>query len=396
MTRTRTITIGVIGILVLLLLVYGFWPTATTVTTATAQRDSMRVTVEEEGQTQLRERYVVSAPTTGYLKRVSTEAGDVVQQGEVLARLARLPAKMLDEKGYRAAEAKVQSAQAALQRAQEETVSAKAARTYAREEYRRIQRLKKKGTASQQQLDRARTEYQKAKAQHQAAKQSVEQARGELRAAKSRLGLNDSGSNPLPSRTMVRAPANGQILQVHKKSAGVVQAGTPLVMVGHPDSLEVSVDVLSSDAVRITKGTPVTLVRWGGEHPLEGRVRVVPPQGHTQVSALGVEEQRVEVLVDLIGPPSQWERLGTGYRVVSKFVTWAGGNVLQVPQSALFRHNGGWAVFAVRDGRAERKPVEVGHRSGLQAQITDGLSEGTRVVTHPDEQLSDGTRVEER
>jgi HlyD family secretion protein len=183
---------------------------------------------------------------------------------------------------------------------------------------------------------------------------------------------------------------------VHQKSAGVVQAGTPLVTVGNPDSLEVAVDVLSSDAVRITQGTPVELVRWGGAGTLAGRVRAVPPQGRTEVSALGVEEQRVEVLVDLTSAPAQWTALGAGYRVVARFITWAGADVLQVPQSALFRHDGGWAVFAVQDGRAVRRPVEVGHRSGLRVQILDGVSEGDRVITHPGKELSAGARVEAR
>ena len=226
--------------------------------------------------------------------------------------------------------------------------------------------------------------------------QAVAQAQGELEAAQSRLVQDGASPEPLPSRTSVRAPADGQILAIHQESAGVVQAGTPLVTVGNADSLEVAVDVLSSDAVRITEGTPVELVRWGGDGTLNGRVRAVPPQGQTEVSALGVEEQRVEILVELVDPPSRWARLGTGYRVVARFVTWAGADVLQVPQSALFRHDDGWAVFAVRDGRAVRQPVKVGHRSGLRAQITEGLREGDRVITHPGEGLSDGPRVEAR
>jgi HlyD family secretion protein len=194
----------------------------------------------------------------------------------------------------------------------------------------------------------------------------------------------------------IRAPVDGQILRVHQQSAGVVQAGAPLFTVGHPDSLEVSVDVLSSDAVRITDGTPVELVRWGGDATVDGRVRVVPPQGQTEVSALGVEEQRVEVIVDPTASSAQWQRLGTGYRVVARFILWAGADVLQVPQSALFRHDGGWAVFVIQDGRAQRQPVEVGHRSGLRVEITDGLSEGTRVVTHPGNELSNGMGVAAR
>jgi HlyD family secretion protein len=396
MTRTRTITLGVIGALLLVLLAYGFWPSATTVTVAPAMRDSMRVTVEEEGQTQLRERYVVSAPTTGYLKRVPGEAGDSVRVGEVLARLATLPANVLDASSYEAIEANVQAARAALRRARREAERAEATRTYAEEEHRRIRRLHEQGTASQQRLDRARVEFQKAKAQHQAAQQSVAQARSELRAVQSRLARDPAVPASLPTRTTVRSPADGQILRVHQKSAGVVQGGTPLFTVGHPDSLEVAVDVLSSDAVRITAGTPVELIRWGGGEPLSGRVRVVPPQGRTQVSALGVEEQRVEVRVNIVDAPSQWTQVGAGYRVVARFVTWAADDVLQVPQSALFRHDGGWAVFTVRDGRARRQQVTVGHRSGLQAQITEGLSERARVITHPGDDLTDGARVEAR
>ena len=395
MIWNRRVAIGAVVVLLIGVLVYGFWPAATPVSIERVTRDSLRVTVEEEGQTQLRERYVVSAPSTGYLKRVPGEAGDAVQRGEVLARLATLPSKVLDASDYAAAEAQVRAARAALQRAKEEAAGAEAGLTYAKEEYRRLQKLHEQGTASQQQLDHTQVEFRKAKAQHRAAQQAVAQAQGELEAAQSRLA-QDGASESLPSRTSVRAPADGQILQVHQESAGVVQAGTPLVTMGNADSLEVSVDVLSSDAVRITEGTPVELVRWGGGGTLEGRVRAVPPQGRTEVSALGVKEQRVEVLVDFVGGPSRWARLGTGYRVVARFVTWADADVLQVPQSALFRHDGGWAVFAVREGRAERQPVQVGHRSGLRAQVTEGLGEGDRVITHPGEQLADGMRVEAR
>jgi HlyD family secretion protein len=396
MMWNRRVAIGAVVVVVVGLLVYGFWPEATPVTVETATRDSLRVTVEEEGQTQLRERYVVSAPTTGYLKRVPGEAGDSVAQNEVLARLATLPSTIQDASGYRATEAQVQAARAAVQRAKEELAGAEAAFTYAKEEHRRIKRLHEQGTASQQQLDQARVEFEQARAKHRAAKESVAQAKGELAAARSRLAREPSAPDALPSRVSVRAPADGQILRVHQESAGVVQAGAPLLTVGHPDSLEVSVDVLSSDAVRITAGTPVEIVRWGGSGTLDGRVRAVPPQGQTEVSALGVEEQRVEVLVDFADPPRQWARLGTGYRVVARFVLWASADVLQVPQSALFRHDGGWAVFAVRDGRAQLQPVQVGHRSGLRAQITDGLSEGASVVTHPGNELENGSRVEAR
>ena len=396
MIWNRTVAIGIGAVVLLGLLVYGFWPSATAVTVERAVRDSLRVTVEEEGQTQLREPYLVSAPTTGYLKRVPGAAGDTIGKGDVLAHLATLPSNVLDASSYEAAQAQVESARAALRRAEANATGTKAALTYAEEEYRRLQRLHEQGTASQQQLDQAQVEAQQAHANHQAAQQTVAQARGELRAARSRVVTETSDPESLPSRRAIRAPVEGHILRVHQESATVVQAGTPLFTVGNSDSLEVSVDVLSSDAVRITEGTPVELVRWGGDTTVEGRVRVVPPQGETEVSALGVEEQRVEVIVDPTESSPQWQRLGTGYRVVARFVLWAGADVLQVPQSALFRHDGGWAVFVIQDGRAERRAVEVGHRSGLQVEITGGLREGTPVVTHPGNELSDGMRVETR
>ena len=392
MIWNRSVAIGAGVVVALALLVYGFWPEATPVSVEEATRDSLRVTVEEEGQTQLREEYVVSAPTTGYLKRVPGEAGDSVRQNEVLARLATLPSKVLDASDYQAAEAQVQAARAAVQRAKEERTGAEASFQYAKEEHRRLQRLHEQGTASQQQLDQARVEFRQARAKYRSAKQAVAQARGELDAARSRIALG-TPSNDLSTRTSIRAPVDGRILQVHQESAGVVQAGTPLFTVGTLDSLEVRADLLSSDAVRVTQGTPVEMVRWGGDRTLRGRVRLVEPLGRTEVSALGVEEQRVEVVADVELPAAVQGRLGTGYRVVARFVLWDGADVLQVPQSALFRHDGGWAVFAVRDGRAQRHPVTVGRRSGLRVQITEGVTAGTRVITHPGETLMDGMRV---
>lgn len=396
MVWNRKVAIGGLVVLVLVLLVYGFWPEATPVTVERAVRDSLRVTVEEEGETQLRNRYVVSAPTTGYLMRVSGAEGDTVAQEELLARLATLPSKVLDASDYRAAEANVAAAQAALRRAKQEAAGARARLSYAEKEYRRLQRLESQATASTQQVERAQVEFEQAQSQYGAAQEGVEQARYEVAAARSRLTRQVSSRESLSPQVEIRAPVDGRILELHRESAGVVQAGTPLFTVGNPDSLEVAVDVLSSDAVRISEGTPVEIVRWGGGARLNGRVRVVPPHGRTEVSALGVEEQRVDVLVDLTDPAPQRHALGSGYRVVARFVIWAEDDVLQVPQSALFRHDGGWGVFAVRDGRARLRSVDVGQRSGLRAQITNGLREDARVITHPGGDLSDGTRVEVR
>lgn len=396
MTWNRNYTIGAIVVLVLALLVYGFWPSATPVTIERVTRDSLRVTVEEEGRTRLVEPYVVSAPSTGYLQRVPWSVGDSVKQDATLAQLATRPAPVLDARQFASAQAQVEAAQAGVEQAQAEADAASAAASYAREERERIERLHREGTASQQQLDAVRSDARQATARETAAQHAVERARQDLRAARTQVAQFETGDGALRIRAPVRTPIDGQIVEIHRKSAGIVSAGAPLLEVGNPDALEVVVDVLSSDAVRIEKGMPVELTQWGGRQALQGRVRRVEPVGQTEVSALGVEEQRVDVVVRFAAPPEERPGLGTGYRVVARFILWEQGDVLQVPQSALFRHDDGWAVFAVEDGHAQRRSVTLGHRSGLQAQVTSGLSAGDRVVTHPGTDLSDGDRVEER
>ena len=171
-----------------------------------------------------------------------------------------------------------------------------------------------------------------------------------------------------------------------------MRTGEPLFEVGDPNALEIEVDVLSADAVRIKPGMAVQLDRWGGDHPLEGIVRTVEPIGFTKASALGVEEQRVLVISDFVSPAEQWERLGDGYRVEAEFVLWRGEDVLQVPDSSLFRHADGWALFVLEDGRAQRRRVQVGQRNGLVAQIVEGVSEGEVIILHPSDKIDDGRR----
>ncbi len=194
----------------------------------------------------------------------------------------------------------------------------------------------------------------------------------------------------------VLSPVNGRLLGLRRESEGVVAAGQPLVEIGDPNALEIVVDLLSTDAVKVKPGTRVLFERWGGENTLEGVVRVVEPTGFTKVSALGVEEQRVWVVVDLTSPPEAWQRLGDGYRVEADFILWEGSDILQIPSSALFRHVGEWTVFVVEDERAARRKVMIGRRTGLRTQILSGLSEGELVILHPDEDIEEGRRVEAR
>lgn len=398
MTWNRTVAIAIAGLVVLGGLTYGFWPDATPVTLERVVRDSMRVTVEEDGRTRLKTEYVLSAPSTGFLRRPSKEVGDSVVAGETLARLATLPAKVLDASDYEAAAARVEAAQARLSAARENTQGTRARLRYAKSEYERIRHIHSQGTASAQEMDRARTDLRTARATHAAAERAVDQAQYEMQAARSTLRHRSPASSSLPIRAEITAPADGRVLHLHRKNEGIVQAGSPLLAVGNPDSLEVVVEVLSSDAVRIRSGMAVEFLRWNGNgsRPLTGRVRTVSPQGETDVSALGVEEQRVPVVVDVTDPPSARPGLGSGYRVVARFVLWEAGGVLQVPQSALFRDQDGWAVFVESNGRARRQQVVVGRRSGLRTQILNGLEDGDRVITHPATDLSEGMRVEAR
>ena len=221
-------------------------------------------------------------------------------------------------------------------------------------------------------------------------------ARFDLATAQAAVASTDRLRNGAADVVQVRAPADAHVLRLLQESEGAVAAGQPLLEIGDPETLEVEVEVLSTHAVRIVPGSKVILDRWGGEQAVEGRVRVVEPSGFTKVSALGVEEQRVRVIVDFASPREAWARLGDGYRVEARFVLWEGEDVLQLPTSALFRNGAGWAAFVIDGRRARLKPVEIGQRAGLATQVLSGLAAGDRVVAHPDETVRDGARVRPR
>ena len=245
--------------------------------------------------------------------------------------------------------------------------------------------------------DRTESRARQTQAQLRSAQFAVEVARHEVEAAQTALRHSAAQPGEAAQETViVRSPVDGQVLARQRQSEGIVEPGAPLLEVGDPRALEVAVDVLSADAVRIRPGTPVTLERWGGEQPLEGLTRTVEPVGFTKLSALGVEEQRVWVVVDLRSPAEAWSRLGDGYRVEASFVVWQSKQVLQIPASALFRWSDGWAVFVIENGQAHRRAVEIGQRGGLVAEIRSGLSEGERVIPHPDDALQEGAAVQVR
>jgi HlyD family secretion protein len=383
-------------------------PQPVEVTATAVARGPLRVTVEEEGKTRLRDRFVVSAPVAGYVRRIQWKQGDNVRAGDVAAMLEPLRAQVLDtrtreqgEARLKAAEAALRVSQARLATAEQQVRVAQADATYWAQQLERETPLTKSGDIPQERLARTRSEATRTEAARRAAETTIstaraeiEQARAEVEAARTALlepAVHHSTSTS--GLVTVRWPVSGRILKLVKESEGVVQAGEPLIELGNTRALEVEVEVLSVDAVKMAPGTAVEFTRWGGEKPLDGRVRVVEPSGFTKISALGVEEQRVRVIADITSPEVEWKRLGDGYRVEAVFILWQGQHVLQVPASALFRLGEQWNVFVIESEHARRRAVELGQRNGLAAEITSGVKEGELVIPHPDETVEDGKQV---
>ena len=393
----RRIFLASIGAAVLAAVVYGFLPKPVPVEVAQARRGPLRVTVEEEGRTRVQDRFVVSAPVPGFLQRIGLEAGDAVARGQVVAQLEPLRAAVLDPRSRAEAEAAAAAAQASLEAAREKTRAAEADADYARERESRMKQLAGNGYISQNDLDQALAEAKKAEAVRLSAAAAVAAAQADLERARTALGFSAADNARTGSkRVVIRSPVGGRVLKIHRESEGVVAAGEPLLDIGDPHGLEVKVEVLSADAVRISRGTKVLFERWGGDRPLEGTVETVEPAGFTKVSSLGVEEQRVNVIVGITTPRGAWQGLGDGYRLDASFIVWEGTDVLQVPASALFRQGDAWALYVIERDRAVLRDVKIGRRNGLSAEAVSGISEGTKVIIHPDDTVRDGVRVRVR
>jgi HlyD family secretion protein len=386
-----------LGLLVAAGLVYGLLPRPMAVDVSVAGKGPMTVDVEEEGVTRVMHRYVITAPTAGYARRITLKVGDPVEKAQVLAVLEPARADALDPRRRAQARAQVSAAEAKLAVARENARAAAAEAKLARQELQRDEKLGRAHFLSQSAMDQAHTHVSSSQAALRAAEHQVHVAGFELDAARAALAHGEALQTGQDAETVdVRAPVSAKVLKVEHESEGPVQAGQPLLEIGDPEALEVDVELLSTAAVKIAPKSPVIINHWGGDQPLQGVVRTVEPTGFTKVSALGVEEQRVHIVVDFTSPRRLWQRLGDGYRVEVRFVVWQGHDVLQVPASALFRHNGGWAVFVARNGRARLQPVKVGHRNGLTAEVLEGVRAGESVITHPDDRIQDGRRVRPR
>ncbi|BCN93167.1 membrane protein [Thiomicrorhabdus immobilis] len=387
----------IVGLVITGLLVWGFWPKPVMVETTQVHRAPLTVGIEEDGRTRVIDRYVILAPVNGMTCQMKLHVGDTVTQGENLLGITPLRSQVLDSRSRAQAEAQVSAAKSAVQAAQAQANSAKAAAQLAQEKFQRYQPLLSKGLISQETHDEAKTASLTANANMRSANFAVEVAKYELQAAMTTLQFSAiQPDKQQQERVAVNSPITGKILKVERKCEGPVMTGEALLEVGDPTALEVEVDVLSADAVRIKPGMKVLFDRWGGDHPLEGVVRLIEPVGFTKISALGVEEQRVWVISNFTSPSEEWQRLGDGYRVDAKFVLWHEDDVLQVPSSALFRYQDGWAVFSIEDNVAKRKPVKIGQRNGLSVQILSGLVEGEKLINHPSDAVDDGVKVKQR
>jgi len=393
----RRILIITVAATVVLAVIYGFMPKPIQVDAIAAKKGPMRVTVDEEGKTRVRDRFVISAPVAGYLRRVELDVGDSAVKGQVIAELEPLRSTVLDPRSRAEALAALSAARAALNAAKENAQAAAASADYARKNLERQKRLYDSGYVAKDSLDQADADAKRTAANRLAADASVKSARADVERAQSTLGHSPAEGTADHDRIVaIRAPVDGSVLKIHHESEGAVNAGEPLIDIGDPRKLEIKVEVLSADAVAIQPGSTVYFERWGGDFPLTGTVRTVEPEAFTKVSSLGVEEQRVLVIADITSLPEEWKRLGDEYRVEASFIIWEGKDVLQVPASSLFRKGEGWAVFVVDGGRARIRHVKIGHRNGLIAEITDGLSEQDRVISHPDDRVRDGVRVRVR
>lgn len=376
-----------------------FRPQPVAVDLGVVERGSMQVSISDEGEARVRDVFTISAPVAGLMRRVQLKAGDHVTANEtVIARLEPSVPMFLDQRAEAEARAALEVASAARSHAQAQSARAEAEREFAESELRRLQALASRQTISQNDLDAAARRAKTAAAVVAEAKASIKMRDSEYQQARARL-LNPAQTRRASQEcdcVLVYSPISGSVLRVIQESESIVALGAPILEIGDPRNLEVQVELLSEDAVRVRPGQRALIEGWGGPSALDAVVRRVEPFGYTKVSALGIDEQRVRVLIDITAPYELWRRLGHGYRVQPRIVTWEAEEVTHVPLSALFRRSDQWAVFVEKDSRATLTIVEVGQQNGLQAQVAAGLEPGERIVLHPNDRIEDRVRITDR
>ncbi|MFN9163552.1 MAG: efflux RND transporter periplasmic adaptor subunit [Alphaproteobacteria bacterium] len=388
-----------ISLLVAAGLAFSFWPRAVEVDVAEAIRAPMMTAISDDGITRVREVYVLSAPIAGKLLRVESHAGDFIEARKtVVATIEPSDPAFLDARAQRQLAFTVSAARAARDLAQANVQGRDAERKLAARELERARELFGKGVVAKARVDAAEASLSALDAALATARAAQRQREFEIQTAEAALiapGAAAAGDRA-GCCIQLRAPVDGQLLRVLQENESIVMPGQPIAEVGDPANLEIVVDLVSSEAVQVADGDEVIISQWGGQGDLQGRVRRVEPFGQQKVSALGIEERRVNVVIDIVSPRNEWARLGHGFQVEASIVRWRGENVLQVPVGALFRQGKDWAVYRVDGNRARLTTVVTGHLNDAVAEITQGLEPGARVILHPGESVSDGGKVTAR
>ncbi len=390
---------GLVALASLAAIAYLMTPDPQRVDLAIVSRGSLTVTTREDGLTRIRERYEISTPLTGRLSRITLKVGDpVVADETIVARMEPTLPTLLDPRATAQAQARVRAAQRRLEVARLNVDTTRVEADYAESERARIYLLMQRGAASDVDLKQAELEARVRSDARRAAQYSAEIAEFELELEKTALLLTDVDPNTRfeMMELAIRAPIDGRVLRLHHENSAVIAAGTVLLEVGDPHDLELVVDVLSRDAVRIRPGASVVVRRWGGDLPLHGRVRYVEPSGFTKISALGVEEQRVDVVIDLAEPPEHRESLGDAFRIEAEITLWHADDVLTVPTAALFRDGQDWSTFVVDQGVAQQRELEIGQMNETLAEVLSGVREGEWVIEYPSDEIRTGVRVASR
>ena len=389
-TIIKRILLSAVVLVTILVIGIALRPVPEKVEAARVQRGPLRATIDAEGKTRVRDRFVIAAPVTGRLTRIELHRGDQVQSGAIVARLDPLPMSPLDPRQVAEARARVSAAEQLKNEAEAGVAHVRADCEQAQREAQRAERLIETGDISRQEFERLRNAGQTCRQQLEAAHFKARAAAAEVDVARAALiAIEQAGQSGKAATVFVHAPVSGRVLRVIEESERVITAGAPLIEISN-QTLEIVIDVLSADAVKVKPGAQVLIEGWGGEQPLQARVRLIEPSAFTKVSALGIEEQRVNVIADFTDAAVP---LGDGYRVEARIVTWEANDALKVPLSALFRQGRDWNVFVIKNGLAERRTIETGHRSAFEAEVLKGLQADEQVIVHPASQISDGVRV---
>lgn len=386
--KRRTWITSAIGVLLaVILLWFLFAPEPVTVEVARVTQGPMQVTIDNQGQVQVHDKYIVASPVAAELIRVDLHEGDAVRKGQTVAALMPVP---MDVRQKQEATARLDAAKALAREAGLRVQRAYTDMLFASNERARMERLAEQNFVSPQATDKARTAETASRAEWHAAKSHEEAANADVRAAQAALAVENLPGTSPKRQILLTSPVNGYVLKVNEKSQRTVAAGTPLITIGDPAQYEIVVDVLSTDAVKVRPGDTMLLTDWGGGKTLRARVRLVDPVAFTKVSALGVEEQRVNVIADPVDPLGP---LGDGYRIEARIVIWSAAHVTKAPASSVFRAGSGWHIFTVENGRARERQIELGHRNQDEVEVLSGLTSGTLVIRYPSNQIRDGTRI---